>query len=103
LPTGSPGFEIQQCYRHLLYPSRNGLGEGTVTLAHAVIDIQNASEKPGSGQTQVVRQLQSQNKLRDASDQPDSPAYIRDRTPRRSACGRSPCKPRMVLTTVGGS
>jgi hypothetical protein len=46
-----------------------------------VIDIQNASERPGSGQLQVVRQLQSQNKVRDASDSPDSPSYIRDRTP----------------------
>ena len=34
-----------------------------------------------SGQLQVVRQLQSQNKLRDAADPPDSPSYIRDRTP----------------------
>jgi hypothetical protein len=74
-------LEIQQCYRHILYPSRNGIGDGAVALAHAVIDIQNASEKPGAGQIQVVRQLQSQNKLREATDQPDSPAYIRDRTP----------------------
>ncbi len=73
---------IQQCYRHILYPSRNALGgAGSVQLAHSVIDIQNASERPGSGQLQVVRQLQSQNKLRDASDPPDSPSYIRDRTP----------------------
>lgn len=50
-------------------------------LAHSVIDIQNASERPGSGQLQVVRQMQSQNKLRDESDSPDSPSYIRDRTP----------------------
>ena len=73
---------IQQCYRHVLYPSRNALGgAGSVQLAHSVIDIQNASERPGSGQLQVVRQLQSQNKVRDASDAPDSPSYIRDRTP----------------------
>lgn len=73
---------IQQCYRHILYPSRNALGgAGSVQLAHSVIDIQNASERPGSGQLQVVRQLQSQNKVRDASDPPDSPSYIRDRTP----------------------
>jgi hypothetical protein len=56
-------------------------GTGSVQLAHSVIDIQNASERPGSGQLQVVRQMQSQNKLRDASDSPDSPSYIRDRTP----------------------
>jgi hypothetical protein len=73
---------IQQCYRHILYPSRNALGgAGSVQLAHSVIDIQNASERPGSGQLQVVRQMQSQNKLRDESDPPDSPSYIRDRTP----------------------
>ncbi len=73
---------IQQCYRHILYPSRNALGgAGSVQLAHSVIDIQNASERPGSGQLQVLRQLQSQNKVRDASDSPDSPSYIRDRTP----------------------
>ncbi|HEY8128975.1 MAG TPA: hypothetical protein VIF39_09745 [Hyphomicrobium sp.] len=73
---------IQQCYRHILYPSRNALGgAGSVQLANSVIDIQNASERPGSGQLQVVRQLQSQNKVRDASDSPDSPSYIRDRTP----------------------
>jgi hypothetical protein len=73
---------IQQCYRHILYPSRNALGgTGSAQLAHSVIDIQNASERPGSGQLQIVRQMQSQNKLRDASDSPDSPSYIRDRTP----------------------
>lgn len=73
---------VQQCYRHILYPSRNALGgTGSVQLAHSVIDIQNASERPGSGQLQVVRQLQSHNKVRDASDSPDSPSYIRDRTP----------------------
>ena len=73
---------IQQCYRHVLYPSRNALGgAGSVQLAHSVLDIQNASERPGSGQLQVVRQLQSQNKVRDATDSPDSPSYIRDRTP----------------------
>lgn len=73
---------IQQCYRHIIYPSRNALGgAGSVQLAHSVIDIQNASERPGSGQLQVLRQLQSQNKVRDASDPPDSPSYIRDRTP----------------------
>jgi hypothetical protein len=73
---------MQQCYRHILYPSRNALGgAGSVQLAHSVIDIQNASERPGSGQLQVVRQLQSQNKVRDASDAPDSPSFIRDRTP----------------------
>jgi hypothetical protein len=47
----------------------------------AEIDLPNASEQPGAGQRAVLRQLQNQQKVRDASDAPDSPAYIRDRTP----------------------
>jgi hypothetical protein len=73
---------IQQAYRHILYPSRSALGgPGTPQLAHSAIDIQGASERPGSGQVQVVRQLKDQSKLRESEDQPDSPTYIRDRTP----------------------
>jgi hypothetical protein len=72
---------IQQCYRHVLYPSKVGLGDGTIQIAHSVIDLQNASEKPGSGQLQIFRQLQEQGKLRDSSDTPESPSFIRDRTP----------------------
>ena len=72
---------IQQAYRHLLYPSRTGLGDGSVSLAHSVIDLPNASEQPGAGQRAVLRQLQNQQKVRDSSDPPDSPSYIRDRTP----------------------
>jgi hypothetical protein len=72
---------IQNCYRHVLYPSRNGIGDGTVSLGHAVIDQQNASERPGAGQVQIFRQLHEQGKLREAADNPDSPSYVRDRTP----------------------
>ncbi|MHA6731232.1 ATP-binding protein [Devosia sp. A369] len=73
---------VQQAYRHVLYPSRHPLGgPGTPQLAHSAIDIQGASERPGSGQVQVVRQLKDQTKLREAADAPDSPTYIRDRTP----------------------
>ena len=72
---------VQQCYRHVLYPSRNRIEGASVDLAHTVIDIQTASERPGDGQKQVVTQLQQVSKLRCAGDQPDSPAYIRDRTP----------------------
>jgi hypothetical protein len=75
-------ISVQQAYRHILYPSRNPIGgPGTPQLAHSAIDIQGASERPGSGQVQVVRQLKEQSKLREADDQPDSPTYIRDRTP----------------------
>ena len=71
---------IQQCYRHLFYPSRTALGGGSVTLDLATIDQHSASERPGSGQVQIMRQLSSIGKLKTPEDQPDQPAYIRDRT-----------------------
>ena len=74
---------IQQCYRHLFYPSRNRIGTSDVDLAHSAIDIQSTSDRPGAGQQQVVRALRDLGKLRLAEDQPDSPAYVRDRTPLR--------------------
>ena len=72
---------IQQCYRHVFYPSRQKLGDGSVDLAHSAIDIQSTSDKPGSGQQQVIRALRELKKLRLSEDDPDSPTYIRDRTP----------------------
>ncbi len=72
---------IQQCYRHVFYPSRNRLGGGTVDLAHTALELPSVSATPGSGQQQIVRTLRELNKLRLAEDEPDSPAYIRDRTP----------------------
>ena len=72
---------IQHCYRHVLYPSRNGVGDGSISLGHAGIDQQNASDRPGAGQLQIFRQLHEQGKLREAADNPDSPSYVRDRTP----------------------
>lgn len=72
---------IQQCYRHIFYPSRNRIEGANSDLAHTVIDIQTASDRPGDGQRQVITQLQNINKLRLPSDQPDSPVYVRDRTP----------------------
>ena len=72
---------IQQCYRHIFYPSRNRIGTSGVDLAHSAIDMQSASEKPGAGQRQIVRALRDLNKLRLPEDEPDSPSYVRDRTP----------------------
>ena len=72
---------IQQCYRHVFYPSRNHVGASQVDLAHTAIDIHSTSDKPGAGQQQIVRALRDLNKLRLAEDEPDSPAYVRDRTP----------------------
>jgi hypothetical protein len=70
---------VQQCYRHLFYPTRAGLPG--VDLAHTAIELSSASERPGAGQQQVIRALRDLNKLRLAEDHPDSPAFIRDRTP----------------------
>lgn len=72
---------IQQCFRHIFYPSRNRVEGANCDLAHTVVDIQTASDRPGDGQKQVVTQLQNVNKLRLPTDQPDSPVYVRDRTP----------------------
>jgi Predicted ATPase (AAA+ superfamily) len=72
---------IQQCYRHLFYPSRSRLGDSQVDLAHSAIDIQSASDKPGAGQQQVMRALRDLKKLRLPEDEPDSPIYVRDKTP----------------------
>lgn len=72
---------IQQCYRHVFYPSKTRLDGSSVDLGHSAIDIQSASEAPGAGQKSVVRLLRDLNKLRMDDDPPDAPAYIRDRTP----------------------
>ncbi len=72
---------VQQCYRHIFFPSRNRVDGANCDLAHTVVDIQTASDRPGDGQKQVVTQLQNVNKLRLPTDQPDSPVYVRDRTP----------------------
>lgn len=74
-------ISIQQCYRHVFYPSRNRVGAGVVDLAHTAMELPSVSATPGSGQQQIVRALRELNKLRLAEDEPDSPAYVRDRTP----------------------
>jgi hypothetical protein len=72
---------VQQCFRHVLYPSPNRIPNATVDLAHTALDIHSVSEKPGAGQQQVVRALRDFRKLRTQEDEPDAPGYIRDRTP----------------------
>lgn len=77
------GTSIQQCYRHVFYPSRNRIGDSSTDLAHTAIDTPSASHAPGAGQKQVIGVLRQLSKLRLADDEPDSPAYVRDRTPLR--------------------
>jgi hypothetical protein len=73
----------QQAYRQLFYPSRARIDGSSVDLTHASIDDPNASESPGAGQKQVVRQLRESRKLRLPEDNPDAPSYIKDKTPLR--------------------
>lgn len=72
---------VAQCYRNLYYPARNRAAGATVDLAHSVIELGTASDRPGAGQQQVLTALRDLNKLRGAEDPPESPAYVRDRTP----------------------
>ena len=72
---------IQQCYRHVFYASKHRIEGASLDLAHSAIDVQTASDKPGQGQKQVIEVLRANNKLRLPEDEPDSPTYIRDRTP----------------------
>ena len=72
---------IQQCYRHIFYPSRDRVGTSDIDLAHSAIGIHSTSYQPGSGQQQIVRTLRDLSKLRLSEDEPDSPIYVRDRTP----------------------
>lgn len=74
---------VQQCYRHVFYPSRNRLPGSDADLSYTVIDTPSSSDRPGAGQQQVVRVLRDLGKLRTPEDEPDSPAYVRDRTPLR--------------------
>ena len=73
---------IQQCYRHVFFPSRDNRVEGAaIDLAHTAIDVGSASDRPGQGQQQVVRALTDNNKLRRSEDHPLAPNYVRDQTP----------------------
>ncbi len=74
---------VQQAYRHLFYPARHRMDGAAEDIAHSVVDTQSASEAPGAGQKAIVRLLRDLNKLRMEDDPPDSPVFIRERTPLR--------------------
>ncbi len=77
----SLAIAIQQCYRHIFYPWPNRAS--AADLAHSAIDLPATSAQPGAGQQQVIRALRELRKLRLPEDEPDSPTYVRDRTPLR--------------------
>ena len=72
---------VQQCYRHVFYPSRHRIGASGVDLAHSALDVHSTSDRPGAGQQHIARALRDLRKLRFDEDEPDAPAYVRDRTP----------------------
>ncbi len=72
---------IQQCYRHLFYPSRNRLDGANVDLAHTAFDLPSASERPGNGQQEIVKALLDNQKLLQPNSNPPAPNYVRDQTP----------------------
>ena len=79
---------IQQCYRHLFYPSKNNQIDGAnVDLAHIAFDLPSTSDSPGRGQAQVLRALRDNtnpSKLLRSEDAPTSPTYVRDNTTLRN-------------------
>jgi len=72
---------IQGAYRHTFYPSRHRMEGVDEDLGHTAVEMQSAAANPGDGQKQVVRVLRDIQKIRLPEDNPDSPSYIRDRTP----------------------
>lgn len=80
-------FEVSQavlhCYRHLFYPSHNRMEGSPEPIAHAVLEIPRAGDRPGEGEGQAViaRALRDQKKLLDEGDPPDAPTFVRDQTP----------------------
>lgn len=73
-------ISIQQCYRHLFYPSTSKVEGANVTLAHATIDIPSASHRPGEGQQQVIQTLLDNKRLILADGDPPNPPAVRDAT-----------------------
>jgi hypothetical protein len=72
---------ILQGHRHLFFPHHIPMPGGTLPVAHAVIEVQNASADPGNGQAHVSRVLRDHRKLLGEGDKPEAPQYVRDQTP----------------------
>jgi hypothetical protein len=78
---GLVNMAIQRCYRHIFYPSRQSLSPNT-ELAHSAVEV-TQNDTLDFGQRPPTQVLRESNKLRLAEDAPDSPAFVRDRTPLR--------------------
>ncbi len=78
---GRVNTAIQLCYRHIFYPSRQPLSPDT-ELAHSAIEL-TQNDTLDDGQRPPTKVLRESNKLRLREDAPDSPSFVRDRTPLR--------------------
>jgi hypothetical protein len=78
---GRVNTAIQLCYRHIFYPSRQPLSPDT-ELAHSAIEV-TQNDTLDNGQRPPTQVLRESNKLRLPEDAPDSPSFVRDRTPLR--------------------
>jgi hypothetical protein len=78
---GLVNMAIQRCYRHIFYPSRQPLSHDT-ELAHSAVEV-TQNDTLDVGQRPPTQVLRESNKLRLPEDAPDSPAFVRDRTPLR--------------------
>ena len=78
---GRVNTAIQLCFRHIFYPSRQPLSPDT-ELAHSAIEI-TQNDTLDNGQRPPTQVLRESNKLRLPEDAPDSPSFVRDRTPLR--------------------
>ncbi|GBE30120.1 hypothetical protein BMS3Bbin04_01146 [bacterium BMS3Bbin04] len=73
---------IQQCYRHLFYPSRGHRVPGSgVDIGHTAFDLAASSASPGRGQDEIVRSLKDNQKLLTDEQEPLAPNFVRDHTP----------------------
>ena len=72
---------ILHCYRHLFFPYNVPMPGTTEPIAHAAIEVPNASDSPGNGQAHVARVLRENRKLLGDGDTPEAPTFVRDQTP----------------------
>ena len=72
---------ILHCYRHLFFPYNVPMPGTTELIAHAAIEVPNASDSPGNGQILVARVLRENRKLLGEGDTPEAPTFVRDQTP----------------------
>jgi hypothetical protein len=72
---------ILHCYRHLFFPYNVPMAGTTEPIAHAAIEIPEASDSPGNAQLHIARVMREHHKLLSDGDSPEAPSFVRDQTP----------------------